>query len=420
MVNNMQDLSASARKITAVLFAQQSLASAGFIAAATLNAIVAAGLTSKPAYAGVPSAMNLLAGAFAAFGWGIVFETLGRRKGLVAGLVFGVLGSGLAFYAIALRSFPLFLVGMLLMGTANAAVMLGRFAAAEVHPPAERGRAISNVVIGGTVGAVIGPLVTGPAGQFFKQIAGDELAGAYAVSLLLFIVAAITVWFGLRPDPRELGRLVSEKYPVAGAQAGEVRSLGQIFRQPAAQVALLAMLLGQMVMVLVMVITSLHMRGHQHGLGDISLVISAHTFGMYAFSILSGRLVDRWGRGPVILTGSAVLVLACLAATLSPDVLPLGVALFLLGLGWNFCYVGGSTLLADQLSPGERARTQGFNDLLVGLASALGSLQSGFIFAAVGYNVMAFVSAGIALIPLTAAAFWTFRQARSPQPVQGD
>jgi MFS family permease len=152
-----------------------------------------------------------------------------------------------------------------------------------------------------------------------------------------------------------------------------------------------------------MVITSLHMKDHNHELTDISIVISSHTFGMYAFSIISGRLADSWGRKPVIITGSATLVLACIAATISPDVLPLGIALFLLGLGWNFCFVGGSTLLADQLSPAERARTQGFNDLLVGLASAAGSLSSGFIFAAFGYNMMAYISAAFALIPLLLA-----------------
>jgi MFS family permease len=189
----------------------------------------------------------------------------------------------------------------------------------------------------------------------------------------------------------------------------------EIFRQPAAMVALLSMVLGQMVMVLVMVITSLHMRGHNHGLTDISIVISSHTFGMYAFSIVSGRLADRWGRGPVIAAGSATLMLACLAATISPDVLPLGVALFLLGLGWNFCYVGGSTLLADQLSPLERARTQGTNDLLVGLASAIGSLSSGFIFAALGYNVMAYVSAIFSVIPFAVAFLWMQRNARRIQ-----
>jgi len=409
----MPNLASVARKITVILFAQQSLASAGFIAAATLNSIVGAALASNPAYAGVPSAVHLLSGALSAFGWGYVMEALGRRNGLVMGLVLGVFGSGLAFYAVAVHSFAAFMGGMVLMGAANGAVQLGRFAAAEVHPPAERGRAISNVVIGGTVGAVIGPFVTGPAGQWFKQFAGDELAGAYAISLVMFAIAAVIVYLGLRPDPRELGRQISEQYPESGPALDSARSMWVIFRQPPALIALLAMLLGQMVMVLVMVITSLHMRGHQHALGDISLVISAHTFGMYAFSIISGRLVDRWGRGPVILLGSATLVLACLAATLSPDVLPLGIALFLLGLGWNFCYVGGSTLLADQLSPAERAHTQGFNDLLVGLASALGSLESGIIFAAVGYNVMAFVSAGIALVPLAAVLIWMLGRSRS-------
>jgi len=176
------------------------------------------------------------------------------------------------------------------------------------------------------------------------------------------------------------------------------------------------MMLGQLVMVLVMVITSLHMKDHQHMLGDISIVISAHTFGMYAFSIFSGRLADRWGRGPVILTGAATLVIACFAATISPDVLPLGVALFFLGLGWNFCYVGGSTLLADQLSPLERARTQGLNDLLVGLASAIGSLSSGLIFARLGYSAMAYVSAALAILPLVTVAVWMRGRGRLMQP----
>ncbi len=292
------------------------------------------------------------------------------------------------------------------MGIANAAVQLGRFAAAEVNQPKNRGRAISNVVIGGTVGSVVGPFVAGPAGTFFKPIAGDELAGAYAISLILFCIGAAVVFMGLRPDPRELGRAVTEQFPEAHTNQGRARSFFEIFRQPAALVALVAMLLGQMVMVLVMVITSLHMKDHHHMLGDISAVISAHTFGMFAFSIISGRLADRFGRGPVIIFGSFTLVLACIAATLSPDVLPLGIALFLLGLGWNFCYVGGSTLLADQLSPLERARTQGFNDLLVGLASAIGSLSSGYIFSALGYNTMALIASAVAIIPFLMALIW--------------
>ena len=406
----MTNLESTARKITGVLFAKQSLASAGFIAAATLNSIVGKELSQNPSWAGVPTAVYLLAGAFSAFMWGYVFDAIGRRGGLVIGLSAGVIGSGVTFFAIAIHSFALFLGGMVLMGVANAAVQLGRFAAAEVNLPEHRGRAISNVVIGGTVGSVIGPFVAGPAGGLVGSWGIDELAGAYLVGVILFAIAAVVVFIGLRPDPREIGREVAEKYPETVTGSGAVRSVLQILRQPAAFVAVVSMVLGQMVMVLVMVITSLHMRGHNHGLTDISLVISSHTFGMYAFSIISGRLADRWGRGVVILIGSSTLVIACIAATISPDVLPLGVALFLLGLGWNFCFVGGSTLLADQLSPLERARTQGFNDLLIGLAAALGSLGSGFIFASLGYNMMAFVSAVFALIPFTVVLIWMRRQ----------
>ena len=406
----MNNLESIARKITAILFAQQSLASAGFIAAATLNSIVGKELSQNPSWAGVPTAVYLLAGAFSAFMWGYVFDAIGRRGGLVTGLSTGVIGSGVTFYAIAIHSFAMFLGGMVLMGVANAAVQLGRFAAAEVNKPEHRGRAISNVVIGGTVGSVIGPFVAGPAGAIVGPWGIDELAGAYLVSLVLFAIAAVVVFIGLRPDPREIGRQVAEKFPDTIIRSTVVRSVLEILRQPAVLVAVVSMVLGQMVMVLVMVITSLHMRENNHGLPDISLVISSHTFGMYAFSILSGRLADRWGRGVVILIGSSTLVVACIAATISPDVLPLGVALFLVGLGWNFCFVGGSTLLADQLSPLERSRTQGFNDLLIGLASALGSLGSGFIFASLGYNMMAFVSAAFALTPFTVVLIWMRRK----------
>jgi MFS family permease len=159
-------------------------------------------------------------------------------------------------------------------------------------------------------------------------------------------------------------------------------------------------------MVAIMVITSLHMRGHNHELSDISAVIASHTFGMYAFSVISGRLSDKWGRGRVILAGSFTLLLACITAPLSPDVFPLAVALFLLGLGWNFCFVGGSALLSDQLSPAERARTQGTNDLLVGLASAVGSLGSGFVFAASNYTIISIVAGLLSLIPLVMSLLW--------------
>ena len=132
----MTDFSKLARKITWVLFATQSLASAGFIASATINSIIGAELGGD-AYAGLPAAVYLLAGAFAASAWGYIMERIGRRNGISLGLVIGVLGNGIVLYALSQSSLPIFLVGMVMMGITNAAVVLGRFAAAEVNPPAK-------------------------------------------------------------------------------------------------------------------------------------------------------------------------------------------------------------------------------------------------------------------------------------------
>lgn len=408
------DYAGLARKITVTLFTAQSLGSAGFIAVATVSSIVGALLSGNPALAGLPSAVYLLGSALASLILGLVMDRLGRRGGLTLGLTFGVAGSSLAVGAIRAGSFPLFLLSMGIMGVAQAGLQLGRFAAAEVNPPEQRGRAISNVVIGGAVGAVLGPLLVGPTGRLAEQAGLNELSGPFGAAMLLFVIAGVVIFTRLRPDPRDLGREVARLYPSSHTNENLARPLSTIFRQPAPLLALTAMVFGQVVMVMLMVITSLHMRQHQHELTEISMVISSHTFGMFGFSILSGRLSDRWGRGQSILIGSTILILACLAAPLSPDVLPLAVSLFLLGLGWNFCYVGGSSLLADHLMPLERARAQGFNDLLIGLVSASGGLGSGVVFAALGYGLIGMVGAVFAIVPAAMTTWWLLLQKRSP------
>ncbi|MFZ1629319.1 MAG: MFS transporter, partial [Anaerolineae bacterium] len=147
------DFSRVGRRITVTLLAAQSFGSAGFIAANTVNTLAGAQLSGSPALAGVPPAIYQLGAALAAFGWGYGMERLGRRGALALGLMLGTVGAGLAAAALLVRSFLLFCLGLALLGAANSAMQLARFAAAEVYPPQARGRAISNVVLGGTVGA---------------------------------------------------------------------------------------------------------------------------------------------------------------------------------------------------------------------------------------------------------------------------
>ncbi len=397
---------AAARTITRTLFGAQSLGAAATITVFPILTILGAQLSGTEALAGLPATLSLLGQAASAFGWGYVMDRLGRRGALVLGGVTGSAGMTASAFAVAAASFPLLLIGALLVGVATAALALSRFVAAEVHAPDQRARAISSVVLGGTVGAVLGPVIAGPMAAAAAAAGVNEFIGPIAAGAALFALVAAVIFLWLRPEPRDLSRAIAQAQPGTATVGGPARPILAILRERPAQVAVASMIFGQMTMAMLMVITSLHMRHHEHPLGSISFVISAHVVGMYAFSIISGRLADAWGRGPVIMAGASVLILACLTAPLSPQLVPLAVALFLLGLGWNFCYVAGSSLLADQLSPAERARTQGFNDLLLGLTSAAGSLGSGIVFAAVGYGVMGLVGAAAALIPLSLAAWW--------------
>jgi MFS family permease len=401
----MTDHARIARKITLVLFLSQGLSSAGFIAAFTVNALVAVDLTGRTVMAGVPGALYVLGQACGAVIWGFSMERIGRRGALAFGQVIGVIGSAIAMAAVVDRSFVFFLGGLVLVGVARSAVDLGRFAAAEVHLPAERGRAISNVVLGSTVGAVFGPLLVGPTGQLALWAGFAELAGPYGVGCGVLTMAAALIVSGLRPDPRDIGRELARIHPDS-APVQTTRSLMEILRQPGVIVAMISVVFAQLVMMVPMSITSVHMKAHQHPLTAVSLVISAHTLGMFAFSLISGRLTDRWGRAPVIILGSAVMILSCLMAMPSVSLVPLLAALFLLGLGWNFAYVAGSTLLADQLSPGERAKTQGCNDLLLNLASAASQIGSGVVYASGGFGIMSLGAAAAAIIPLALAIWW--------------
>ena len=189
----------------------------------------------------------------------------------------------------------------MLMGGANTVVQLARFVAAEVHPQAERGRAISTVVLGGTVGGVLGPLLVAPASGIAERFSVAGLAGPYAAAGLFFVLGAIVVSVLLRPDPRELARALAEPNAHQAMPVAARRPLGEILRDPGIRVAMLSMLLAQGVMSMLMVISSLHMKQHDHPLSSISLVsVRSWPSSVVNFSPSAARRTTMAARPPSI------------------------------------------------------------------------------------------------------------------------
>ncbi len=412
----------AARRIMVVLFVSQSLASAAFIASITVNAIVGAELSGRQELAGLPTTLLLFGAAAAAYPAGRFMQRFGRRPGLTIGFLFGIIGMLVDGAAIIIHSFPLFLFGLLLVGLARGVTDQSRYAAADAVPLSQRARAISMVVFAGTVGAVGGPALVGPLGSVAESVGMPALAGPMFGAALLFVIGAVLLILALRPDPRTIAEALATDeaaQPDYQAATGPVRGLRELLREPGPRLALTAMIIGQATMVLVMSVTSLHMHNHAHALGDISLVVAAHTLGMFGLSMVTGTLADRLGRPLTIICGALLTIAGALIAPLSLLTPWLALALFLVGLGWNLCYIAGSSLLSDSIKPAERGRVQGASDLMVNLVSAGGSLSSGLILARLGYGALCAVAIVLCLVPL-AAAMPQLRAARAARVAQGD
>ena len=376
-------------RIAVVLFVAQSFFSASTIAAFTLSPIIATALSGSEASAGFPSTLGLIGRAAFAYPFGYLMDRLGRRLALSGGYSLAIFGAAISVWAVVTSSYAFFLVGALLLGMSRAPADQTRYVAAEIYPTARRAKVIGWIVFAGTFGSVFGPLLVPVSGRWLgafvdvqSQIA--EWAGPFFIAAIAMVLAVLTTFFFLRPDPLLLGRQVAQDEADADINSVEhtasVRSLGEVFSAPHVQLAILAMVVSYFVMPFLMVITPVHMDNFDYSITHVAWVIGAHTFGMFGLSGLTGSLIDRFGRIPMIYAGAVVLIASCILAPL-PITLPiLMLALFLLGLGWNFAFVAGSSLLSDALSTRERARGQAASETLVALAAGSASLTVGSIF----------------------------------------
>lgn len=395
------------RRVAGGLFGGVASGATAVFAVLTVHALAAEDLTGSATWSGIPSAAGVVGTAVGAAIVSHLFERVGRRRALARAYLAGAVGAALGVLALRTGMVGLLVVGAVAIGAAQSANHLSRYVAAEVQPPARRGRALAVIVWASTVGGVVGPAVLAPSARLAAALGLPDLAGPYVVAALVF--TALPVWYrvALRRDP---GTLV-----VADHVGGDVDADATPWRDVTVRTALVVLLAGQVVMVLLMTMTPIHLRHSGAGLDTVGFVLSAHVVGMYALAPLVGWVVDRAGALRVAAAGLLLLALAGLLAALAPARgVPLGFALFVLGLGWSCGFVAGSALLARGVDARIRVRVQGRVETLVWATSALASLSSGVLLGTVGYLGLALFGAALTLVPAVIVLRW--RRGLAPEP----
>jgi predicted MFS family arabinose efflux permease len=273
----------------------------------------------------------------------------------------------------------------------------------DLAPPALYGRHLSLIVWATTIGGVVGPNLTSVAGTSLLGFGIPTLAGPFVFSTILFAFVAVLLFVWLRPDPLRVARSAGVGREVKGAttaapRAGMGTALRAVLANVDARLGVVATAVGHVVMVGVMAMTPVHIRGGGHGPADtlriVGVVLSLHVAGMYAFSPVMGWLSDRFGRRPVILGGTTLLLAACaVGGTAGHSSTRLAIGLVLLGLGWSATMVAGSALLSQSIAAELRPAAQGLSDLIMGLAGALAGALSGVVVQAFGYPMLTLLAA---------------------------
>ena len=383
------DRAALQRRVLRVLTAGQVVGAGALGAAVTIGAFVIQDILGQETPWGGLAAAGFTSGtAVMAQALSRTMRRRGRRPGLQLGYSLAAVGGVVAAAGAERGWLPLFLAGLFLFGSGQAANLLARYAATDLAEPAGRSMAMSRVVFASTFGAVFGPLLIRPteyAGEAWFGL--SRYTGPWLFSAVLFVLAALNTG-RLRPDPLAVaGGIVPRD---AAQRAPSLRaSLDLVARIPLARLAILAMVVSQAAMVAVMTMTPVHMRLHGHETLS-QYVISTHIAGMFAFSPLVGRFADRRGRVNTVFAGSVILAGSTVLAALAGDVeVLLFPALWGLGLGWSFGLIGGSSLLIESVPGSQRVAVQGSADLLMSLCGGLAGFSSGFIRRAFGYHMLA-------------------------------
>jgi MFS family permease len=379
-------LDARSRRNVWVLALAQSLVMIGTSTMIAEAALVGYMLAENKSLATLPVGLMQLAAMLTTFPASFLMKRYGRRFGFTVGAAFGLAGQVVCVWGIFDGSFLLFCAGSMLNGVYNGVGLFYRFAAADGVPAAARGKAISFVLAGGVVAGVIGPEMARLTHDLFAPIA---FVGSFVALAVVSIVALVVVQF------------IDIPAPVGEERTGATRPMAEILGQPKAAVAVFAGVAAYSVMSLVMNATPLAMVACGLTFGDAARTIQAHVLAMFVPSFFTGSIIARFGLLNVMKAGAVILVASAAVVLAGLDFWNFYIGLILLGLGWNFLYIGATTLLTETYTPSEKAKTQAANDFIVFGTVAAAAAASGWM-----QNTVGWAAINLGALPVVVASFF--------------
>ncbi|MEM8613648.1 MAG: MFS transporter [Cyanobacteria bacterium P01_H01_bin.105] len=392
----------SAKSQVALLGLCQATAMTTNTVLVTVAALIGYALATDKALATLPLAMRQVATMVATIPASLLMQRIGRRGGFLVGTFVGFIGAAIGIYSLTIENFWLFTLSTTLLGVSNSFVGYYRFAAADVADEAFRSQAISWVLAGGIIAAILGPWVaTGSKGWFNSEL----YIGA------IIAILGLQIFTGLLLLGLQIPSTTTDQ------KAQNTRSLSFIVRQPKFLVATLGSTVGYGVMVFVMTATPLAMTVESHSFTQTASVIQWHVLGMFAPSLMTGWLIKRLGVLQIIMTG-AILNLGCMGLNLAgTSFLHFATALFLLGLGWNFMYVGSTTLLTETYTPAEKGKVQAIHDFIVFSFVAVVTFLAGRVFHRFDWTILNQMSWPLVLFTLLVVLWFQQKTARAQRLV---
>lgn len=394
IIYTLENKKAIHKRTLLIIMISQALGGLGLAAGVTVGALIAQDLMGTDNLAGLPSAIFTLGSAMAALMVGQITQRKGRRQGLSTGFLFGGIGAVGVILATTFENILFLFLFLFIYGFGTATNLQARYAGSDLAEPKDRSKAISSAMVATTIGAVLGPNLSNIMSQVAVKFSLPPLTGSFILSAVAYLSSGLVIFIFLRPDPYQVAKTFDKDNKEQSIEAFASYSKKNV------TIGAIIMIVTQTVMVAIMTMTPIHMRAHGHGLNQVGIVIGIHVGSMYLPSLVTGRLVAKIGAYRMGMLSGITLFLSAVLAVLAPpsSLMTLIISLSLLGIGWNFGLIGGTTIIVDSTNLKNRAKTQGSVDVFIAIFGSLGGALSGVIVGSSSYGTLGVLGAILSVL----------------------